>query len=436
MLDSLPRALSAERDIPSLSWDQVCDLLVGADWPAVPATIQSIPQFRTRFSLGRQFLFQDDPSRLSLESLWLKLSAFARLCRRVAEFYEQHQRPYLSLEPKHIHACVRDQTFTWLPARWVFALELDATKGPTPLVHETMPSEMARHVLVSSSDIDSTYIAPIMKQWPVGRELRVTVLLRSVERVSDDTDQDSRGLVRAHVFSETASFTDFSERDVFHLVLRLPGNGSKTVSLWARKVEEAERGLVVSGLTEPIPNVTWAQLQGAKQQVFSDAVAHIYRAFHHGCDLYGLGLLLFRSLLVTQRLSLEQVKQQVGEVLERLEPLVQGLHPDDNWTLFMRVSGRLQEHQGIFRPPAETSLPEYLWYDALILGLRLVSWIPGFSFCESPGARDEKPVPDALRRTVGMAELMAEQARLDLFDASARHHDLNRLCDLVLTERM
>jgi hypothetical protein len=45
-----------------------------------------------------------------------------------------------------------------------------------------------------------------MKQWPMGRELSVTVLLRSVERIPDDADEQvSRGLIRAHIFSDDSS---------------------------------------------------------------------------------------------------------------------------------------------------------------------------------------------------------------------------------------
>lgn len=431
-----PPAPNPEPAVHCLDWDKACELLGGADWSTVSEPIQSLPPFRTRFSSGRQFLFQDDPGRLPLESFWLKLSGFACLCRRVAEFYQQHQRPYLSLVPRHIRVEISDHTFTWLPARWLFAVELDDAKGARPLVYETMPKEMAQHVFVPSGDLDPAYSAPMMRQWPMGYELPVTVLLRSVERIPDDADEQvSRGFIRAHVFSESVSFADFSEHDAFHVTLGLSGSGTTLVPLWARKVEETERGLVVSGVTEAIPRATWVQVERAKQQVFSDARAVVYRAFHHACDLYSLGMLLFRGLLVTPSQSLEQVQQQIGGVLDRLQPLVQGLNPDDHWTLFKRVSGRLREQGGVFNPPS-ACIPEFVWYDGLICGLRLVSCIPGFSFCDNAGATYEKSVPEALAGAVRAAEHVAEQARIDLFEAAARHHDLIRMCDRVLAERM
>jgi hypothetical protein len=76
-----------------------------------------------------------------------------------------------------------------------------------------------------------------------------------------------------------------------------------------------------------------------------------------------------------------------------------------------------------------------VWYDALILGLKLMSWIPDFSFCGSVGATDSKPVPEALLGAMRAAEHMAEQARVELFDAVTRHHDLIRLCDRIVAER-
>lgn len=421
---------------PCLSWDKVCDLLGGSDWSTIPEPVRSLPPFRTKFSSGRQFLFQDEPGQLPLEQLWLKLSGFASLCRRVAEFYRLYQRPYLSLDPAHITVRVSDHSFTWLPARWLFAVELDDAKGAQSLVHETMPKAMARDIFVPSGDLDADYAAPVMRQWPLGRELPVTVLLRSIERIPDDTDEQlSRGLIRAHVFSEAVSLADCSEQDAFHLGLRVPGSGTALVPLWARRVEAAERGLIVSGVTDPIPNATWAQLERAEQQVFSGAQAKVYRAFHHASDLYSLGMLLFRALLVQQSQSLDQVQQQIAGVLERLEPLVQGLNPDDHWTRFTRVTGRLKERGEVFQPPAG-SIPESVWYDALICGLRLVSGIPGFSFCGSEGSTDHTRLPEALQGAMCAAECVAEQARVELFDVAARHRDLMRVCDLALAERM
>ena len=421
---------------PCLSWDKVCDLLGGSDWSTIPEPVRSLPPFRTKFSSGRQFLFQDEPGRLPLEQLWLKLSGFASLCRRVAEFYRLYQRPYLSLDPAHITVRVSDHSFTWLPARWLFAVELDDAKGAQSLVHETMPKAMARDIFVPSGDLDANYAAPVMRQWPLGRELPVTVLLRSIERIPDDTDEQlSRGLIRAHVFSEAVSLADCSEQDAFYLGLRLPGSGTALVPLWARRVEAAERGLIVSGVTDPIPNATWAQLERAEQQVFSGAQAKVYRAFHRASDLYSLGMLLFRALLVQQSQSLDQVQQQIAGVLGRLEPLVQGLNPDDHWTRFTRVTGRLKERGEVFQPPSG-SIPESVWYDALICGLRLASGIRGFSFCGSEGSTDHTRLPEALQGAMCAAECVAEQARVELFDVAARHRDLMRVCDLALAERM
>ena len=146
-------------------------------------------------------------------------------------------------------------------------------------------------------------------------------------------------------------------------------------------------------------------------------------------------MLLFRCLLVNSSRPFEHVQHELSAVLERLEPLVQGLNPDDHWTLFKRVSGRLKEQREVFTPPS-ACISEFVWYDALICGLRLVSRIPGFSFCDNTGATDEKFVPEVLAGAMRAAEHLAEQARIDLFEAAARHRDLLRICDLVLAECM
>lgn len=270
----------------------------------------------------------------------------------------------------------------------------------------------------------------------MGREVSGTVLLRSIERIPDETnDQVSRGLLRAHVLSDAVPFTDFSNHDTMHITFKLSGNGATTISWWACKVEEAERGVIVRGVSDSIPRPTWLLLERAKQHVFSDARIMVYRAFDHACDLYSLGMLLFRSLLVTSGRKLEQIQHTVGSVLERLEPLVQGLNQNDHWTVFKRVSGRLQELDGLFGPPSP-GVSEYVWYDALIVGLQLVSRIPGFSFCEDTAAIDADRVPEALCRAQRVAEHLAEQARIELFDVAVRHRELLGVCDGALEARM
>lgn len=431
-----PQVAKFEAAAPSLPWDTACDLLGGADWSTIPEPIQSSWLLRTRFSSGRQFLFQDDPDRLPLEFLWLKLSGFACLCRAVAEFYQQRHRPHLSLSPRCISAQVGDPTFAWLPARWLFTVKLNEAEGARSLTHETMPKDMAREIFVPPAEIDALYASPAIEQWPMGREFPVTVLLRAVERIRDEVDgQASRGHIRAHVFSDTVSFADFTEYDVFHITLKLAKSETTLIPLWARKVEEAERGVVVSGVTGAIPHAVWAQLERAKQQVFSETRTEIYRALHHSCDLHSLGMLLLRCLLVTPSRPLESLQHELSEVLERLGPLVQGLNPDDHWTLFKRVSGRLKEQREVFTPLSDRN-SEFVWYDAVICGLRLVSRIPGFSFCDQSGETHEKYVPEALASTTRAAEQLAEQARIDLFEAAARHRELLRICDLVSTECM
>jgi hypothetical protein len=331
---------------------------------------------------------------------------------------------------------VADPSFTWLPARWLLSVELEVSQGARPLAHDQMPTEMAQDVFVPSSEAQTAYTAPIIRQWPMGRELPVTALLRSMERIPDETDEQlSRGLIRAHLFSDAVSFEDFSERDVLQVVLVLPGSDARSVPLWARRVEEAERGLVVSGVTAPIPSAVWARLERAKQQVFSDVRARVYRSLTESCDLYSLGMLLFRALIVPQSRSLEEVQRTIFAVLDGLGPLVQGLNLDDHWTVHTRVRGKLDEHGMLFAPPS-TALSEFVWYDAVIYGLRLVSRISDFGLCDSPGASKDPWVPPTLQMASRLAEQLSEQARVELFESTTRYHDLLRICELALAERM
>jgi hypothetical protein len=429
----LPQDLNSKCNISSIEWDKACDLLAGSSDPTLSEIFVS-SSLKTRFSSGRQFLFQDDPARLPLESFWLKLSAFASLCQRVSEFYQKHGHAYLSLDPTHARMIVTDHSFPWLPTRWRFSVELDDGLGARPIPHETMPKEMAQNLFVPFQEVISTYTSPVMRDWPIGREIPVTVLLRSIERIPDEPEDVTRGFIRAHLFSDVVNCAGFIDEDVMHITLFLPGGGMAAVSLWARKVESAERGLVVSGVTSPVPSAMWGRLERAKQQVFSDARAQVYRSLTHSCDLYSLGMLLFRALVVCESRPIQNVQHNIENILARLEPLVQGLSLEDHWTIHKRVVGRLKDAGVVFAPPSGT-ISEYVWYDALIFGLRLVSCIPGFGIAAEPSAPQSDAL-SAMRSAVGRAKELAEQARVDLFEATARYHDLLRVCDLALAERL
>jgi hypothetical protein len=445
----------ADHHAAILRWDQCCDLLGGATWE------QAVQQWESNglsagqdvrlntvapyFSHPEQFLFKPgNQSVTALECFWLKWNLIVDLCRAVLSIHEGSRRPHLGLEPARVLVSFPSGVNSWLPARWRFSLEgLDAGSA-TPFAGHDMPSEMAQSLFVPPASSESIYSASLIRQWPFGQDIPVTGLIRSLDQIDDESGQ-TLGLLRVDLISDHFAHEVFSHQDVFRITLPLAQGNAGFVRLWARKLDRLERGVVVSGITDPLTSEEWGALRKASQEIFSRATAKTYRSFHIPCDVYSVGALLCRALLVNRSQTLQAVQSRLVRVIEGLDPIVQGLEPGDDWTLHSRVSSRLKEEGSVFSsaavlfshdapPPSAALVSDDVWYDALVLGLRCMSWIPGFSVCPGPMAYDVRQMHQPLQQMTREAEALAHRIRIELFQAGVRNVDIRQACNRVRAE--
>jgi hypothetical protein len=328
-----------------------------------------------------------------------------------------------------------------LPASPAFGLHVLENGAASPLISAGMPDEMARWLVTPGSPMECVYTSPAIHDWPAGREVTVTVLIQSLDRLHDDAEDDAvRGILRLQTISKDFSHARFSERDVFRLMLGVTPAESDRITLWCRKIEALDSGIVVSGVTDPMPPVLWTRLEGAARQVFSDAKAAVYRAFDPSCDLYSLGVLLAYALLVNRRQGLDQVTRLLSQVIEGLDPIVTGLDPADKASLFNRISARLNEVGPVFgksgivfdgKSPTEGAIPDDIWYDALILVLQLMSGVPQFSICSGQRCQHLKSLHADLESLVRLAEHIGERIRIELFEREQRSRDMLQACHIT-----
>jgi hypothetical protein len=194
-------------------------------------------------------------------------------------------------------------------------------------------------------------------------------------------------------------------------------------------VDVPERGIVLSGVTDVLSPEVWKAFEEAGGQAMSDARAMVYRTFPPSCDLYSLGMLLFRALLGSDARRWERATATLPALLEGLAPAVQGLEPSDFYLLHVRIRERLCEWQDLFLP---SGLSDDLWWDALTVALRALSIIPGFSYAVplSPEARSsDNSGVDALVQDVAH---LASRARVELFEADDRDRTIQTACDRLL----
>ena len=443
----------------SLQWDEFCDLLGGATWTdacaqgafenLTPERRQVLPLLATRFTDQRQFLFSNSTEPVfPLEIFWLKWRLFAALCARVLALHRDHRRPHLGLHPAQIQVMIPDVADPLLPARWNFAVALSNPNGALPFVQEQMPPALMDRLFQPPHSVENLYQAMELRDWPLGKSESVTVLVRSMERVrlEEMKGTEVRGILQLHILTDTLPASAFSEKDVFHVHLNVSHGSTTAVGVWGSKVESAERGLVIRGVTEAIPPAVWDQLEQNQKHVFNQSKAVFYRAFHVPCDLYSLGVILLRTLVGQRAESIARLESALPQLLKTLEKTVKGVGSADPLLLSHRVRMLLNEEGALFSQtallypnpdmPLKGMVPDDLWYDGLQLAFRFMTRIHDFGFCGSSGDYDPEtpyqPMEEALTEVIRLGEWIS----LELFGSRRRNRDILSACQVIREELM
>ena len=437
MMDG-PRSSAHSLDSPpaSLNWDQFCDVLDGVPWDALipgqsgfgnPECADDALLLKNALAGPNQYFFDTNRTKHPIEIFWLKVSLCELLCRHIAEVHEQTHRAYVGLDPSRVAVSIPTNPSTLLPLRWNCSLALRTVPESEVSQLDDMPREMARGLAAMPASLDLSYAAPLVREWPLGRKLSVTALIQSADAIPDDDEHAVRGLVRVHLIADALSVRDCSDQDVFRVTLSSGTSRGSAVKLWARKVDLPERGIVVSGMTDPVTPDVWASFSQAGLQVRSAAEIAVYRSFTSICDAHSCGLLLLRALLGSKAGRWVRALEVWPALLEGLNPLVQGVEEGDHYTIHERVRDRLRERGDLFEPAA---VPEGLWYDALVAVLRACTRIQGFSYRQDPNLLERSVARDFGRDLA----LLSRRARTELFECQEYDVLIARACDRVLAD--
>jgi len=421
---------------PGWSYDAFCDALGGASAVSSRASQDDVA-----------FLFprQDDP-RFVLEVFWLKWRLFRALCRGTVDRYQRSAAPHLALSPSTVRVALSEPSEV-APRFWNFHLSLDDQTAAQPFRGADAPERIAARLFEPSGPTDPLFASPVLSTFALGREEPVTALVLSSEVLRESGAETSgvvRGLVEVHLVSDALKSLRCSANDGFCIRLEAPGQPDATVDLWADQARASTRGVIVKGTTVPLDATTWARFQRAGQTVFSQSRAVFYPTFHVPCDVFSLGMLLFRGLLVNEEQDTARVACGVGEVAQRLAPMVEGLGPGDRALLGKRLRERLADEPVAFGSSAILfaqgdravggSLPDYLWYDALLLGFRLVTNLADFSLCRDHGDYDPADPAGRLRQLAYAVDDLEQRIRAELFGAPGRDRELREACAVVKRE--
>jgi|SRR5579863_290836 len=447
--------ITVQAESLDLTYDEFCDLLGGSGWDEAlerwgvaglsAERHRSLEALRPFFSSPRQFMFSSDRSLFPLELFWLKWNLFTLLCGKMLMIHRDFRGPVLNLQPSLISVKPSGSAADSLPVRWIYSLTT-ALAAALPLSHADLPAHLTSRLFVPPPNLHPNYAASLLQQRVLGDEERVTVLIRSLERIREPSAGAVRGLLQIYLTSEKIRPSDFSLLDVLRVTFSVADEEASRVRIWGSKVTSSERGLLLNGETEPLPPAQWDALERSRQKVFSRASVAIYPSFHVPSDLFSLGMILLRTLAVNDAQEMFRIDEAARGMIEEFHPMLKDLAPDEGWERARRFRTRIRREGGLFsktsvlyrrddRARGAGAISDELWYDAITLAFRLLVWTPGFGYCQNHGDCDLEHPERLLEKVTREVEGLGERIKADLFGCRPRNREILEACDLVRKER-
>ncbi|MCK5941054.1 MAG: FHA domain-containing protein [Planctomycetes bacterium] len=366
----------------------------------------------------RSWMAGGDVRGRALEALRLKLAAFADVCRGVRDVHDGG-RPHLGISPANIVAFDCDASS--LPANWRMRFALTDLGGARPV---RLPSPGGDEVLwqpgrqVSEDEVSRRFLSPTLRALE-GGSVTMSVACRSLP----DVDGGSQLVIDVHR-AGVPSFVLPGD-----LLLVQPSEGGATVS--ARVDEVVAKGL----------QATVRDAGGAERWAGTTFDARLSFARRSGpsADLYGLGVLLLRMLLVHDEQSLEEVSDAVERCVNMMtnsaatddgtpladmwHEILEGEHGGGRFGAWNVMHGRA-DRQLLFDAELQgrSLVPKPVWQSLLALAGRLL--------LASPIARGDGPdgVARPMDTVLAEVERLERQLHVELFDREARDAAIARVC--------
>lgn len=455
-------ALKHLSEMDEFQFDAYSELLGGASWDDFitrwfpldqrsekfsPASLMS-----SRFSAPNQFLLSDKMSRLCpLEVLWLKWNVFSDLCHDIHAFHRDKKKPHLNIKPQRVRIHIPHRLSESLPARWIFSLDLDKRKASRRFSLKEMPKDLLKYLFIPPKGDEDSYQAPVIREKSLGLEVSGMVAVRSIEKIQNSETvlekekQDIEGITEFHFVSDEIQQTLFSENDVFLAKLYFYDDPSESLDIWASHPVLLEKGILLKGSIAAMDAEHWEKFEQSKDSIFSHATLKIYKAYHTPCDLYSLGMMLLHLLLVNEEQDIKEVNSGVQRLVLRLPPMVQGLGSEDRLILLQRFQAVFDEYNPIFfksaifyscksQEPVRPFIHDDLWTEVLIFAFRLITFIPGFSYCKNHGDVNREKPHLLMEKILPLVAVFSERIKQDLFGSHQRDAEIQEVCNLLRAE--
>ena len=336
-------------DVRSLALEQLdfgyaelCNLLGGGDVAcavtssAVPGRKQVLQAAAAALSAPGQWLFEGDPVRFPLEVLRQKLSAFLDVVAGLEAVHGKLGRPHFAVAPANVMAsCARSGNGA--PVRWGFRVALIDLGSPVRIAAAEPGRRDIGELLGPGPELREDlpllpYVSPDLHGLD-GQSLAMPVTCR----VAAQDDGSSELTIEA---KGTTNLKQYCAGD---LVAVAAGAAADAV-LWARLREIRPRGFIaVARLPADHACLSWHGRH-------FEARLSFHRHFGPPVDLFGLGMLLFRTLLVNDEQTMEEVADAVGKCQRRLGDELTGAVDEHHASMRLQQLMRGKELQDRFEP--------------------------------------------------------------------------------------
>ena len=421
-------------ELEQLQYDEWVDLVGGASWETVQKAIQekspgraiALSSLQDTLSRPFQWMHRKSSSDLfAIEVMRLKMSAFLQLCQGVQEFHKNTGAPHLSLDPANTMVTLPPGGPDF-PARWnarTRLIDLGSAHRFRPMARL---KEFYGDIFIPSPDIDKTYASPSAQKGAMGQEEAMRITIQNISTT------EKGAWIEIDALTTGPRLDNFCVRDLVHVVPTSPISWLEGVDLWGTVVEPLDKGFRLS--------VYAPELTGEpKSPSTVDGSVTFIRKLDLPCDTYSLGMLYFRTLLVNDQQDIHSVRDMLDKIITKVAGELEGTtNPGREFiaTRFFweidanadRLKPNTLLYRGEDRNSTENVIPNHIWHDALILGFRLLSNIPGFSFCANHSDRNMEKPESLLEEITSEVGIMNTRLQVELFEREDRNREIAELC--------
>ncbi len=435
-------------------YDEFCDLLGGIEGKTF-ATRYGGPKAAVgqRLRLGDslngegsspRLLFSADSTGLdAVERFRLKWSLFSQLCGATLVYQRRCGAPHLRLSPRHVMVQV-EPSGEGLPSLWNFQTRLISLGSPTLEVEGMDLPE----IFVPPLGTDPLYQAELVRNSSFGIAQRGDFLLTGVEK----SKAEGRSEVVAQIHHEGIGLRWLSPKD--HMLVTLGKHlvAEAEIEFMAHCDESKDysgRIIYLKSLPLELDKDKVAALEKLKGIRVPNAQFRLLPTMHVPCDLFSLGMLLYRAMIVNDgqgigevALALDGLRQDLnslavvecveGQEASFWEALLSGHRNLDAATIFDRPQIFFHEHQRA--PDRPNAIPKCLWHEVMALGLKLVTLNEDFSFCANHGDYDPEYPSARLEPLTRRVAEMGRKIDTALFSFTARNAEIRQALEHVAPE--